>query len=69
MHPQNFIVQYPHRKITQSPKMHFGDRVRHWMANNFETKLHINNRRFNALGGTLRCQPPKALKFGPKMRN
>jgi len=61
MHPQKLVNLYPHRKITQNPPKneHFGDRVWHQMANNFETKLHINNRRRHTPWGTVLCQSQK----------
>jgi len=36
------------------------------MANNFPTKLHIDNHRLSALSGTLVCQPQKGVNFHPK---
>jgi len=36
------------------------------MANNFATKLRIDNRRLNALWGTLFCQATKARELWPK---
>jgi len=36
------------------------------MANNFATKLHVDNRRLSALWGTLLCQPQKARELWPQ---
>ena len=36
------------------------------MANNFATKLHIDNRRLSALWGSLLCQTPKVRELWPQ---
>jgi len=36
------------------------------MANNFATKIHIDNRRLSALWGTLLCQSPKGRELWPQ---
>jgi len=66
--PQKLVNLYPPQKNHPKPtkNWHSGDRVPHWMANNFAMKLHIDNRRLSALWGTLLCQPPKAHELGPQ---
>ena len=51
MHPQKFVDLYPPQKNRPKTPIngHFGNRVRHYMANNFATKLHIDNRCLSAL--------------------